>query len=74
MALKSKPKKSIWMFGLEKDEPTAQQRSDHGKRLSERLGMEIVMPPIPETSELDLRKPRIKPPTALEEICFSDNY
>jgi alkyldihydroxyacetonephosphate synthase len=74
MTIKSKPKKSIWMFGLEEDEPTAKQRSDYGKQLSERLGMEIVMPPIPKTDELDLRKPRIKPPTALEEICFSDNY
>jgi alkyldihydroxyacetonephosphate synthase len=74
MAMKSKPRKSIWMFGLEKDEPTDRERSDHAKQLSKDLGMEITLPPIPKTGELELRNPRIKPPTALEEICLTDNY
>ncbi len=74
MTIKPKPRKSIWMFGLEKDEPSARERKEYSKQLSQRLGIEINLPPIPKTSELELRKPRIKPPGALEEICFTDNY
>ena len=73
-AFKTQPRRSIWMFGLEADEPTTKQRDDQTKRLSERYGQQVELPPIPRTEDLELRAPRIKPPDAIADFCFMDNY
>ena len=59
---------------MESDEPTDEQRCEHAKRLSDRLGVTIEPPPIPRVEDLELRAPRIRPPDSIAEFCFSDNY
>jgi alkyldihydroxyacetonephosphate synthase len=73
-AFKTLPRRSIWMFGLETDEPSKEQRAEQAKRLSERYGQLVELPPIPRPADLELRAPRIKPPDAIAEFCFMDNY
>ena len=48
VVMKKKPRRSIWMFGLQSEEPTDAQRREHAKELSERYGMTIELPPIPK--------------------------
>jgi alkyldihydroxyacetonephosphate synthase len=69
-----KPRRSVWMHGLESDEPAVEERREQAKQLSARLGIEVELPPIPRIENLRLRAPRIKPPDAIAEFCFSDNY
>ncbi len=73
-AFKTHPRRSIWMSGLEVDEPGEQQRVEEAQRLSERWGVEVELPPIPRPEDLELRAPRIKPPDSNAEFCFMDNY
>ena len=70
----AKPRRSVWMHGLESEEPAPAQRSEQAKRLSERIGVEVEPPPVPRIDDLKLRPPRIKPPDAIAEFCFTDNY
>ena len=69
-----RPKRSFWMYGLQSEEPTDEQRRQHARELSERLGADIVAPRIPKAEELELRAPRIRPPDSLAGLCFTDNY
>ena len=74
MSIKVKPRRSLWMFGLQSDEPTQEQRREHARVLSERLGRAVEPPPIVRSEDLDLRPPRIMPPDSMAEFCFVDNY
>ena len=74
MTITKKPRRSIWMFGLESEEPTEEQRREHAKQLSERFGVTVELPPIPRVEDLHLRTPRIKPPDSIAEFCFMDSY
>ncbi|MBI2872626.1 MAG: FAD-binding oxidoreductase [Chloroflexi bacterium] len=71
---KKQPRRSLWMFGLESEEPTDEERRQHAQEVSQRLGVTIAPPPIPRAEDLHLRPPRIKPPDPIAEFCFSDNY
>ena len=73
-AFKEKPRRSLWLFGLESEQPTFQQRRDRAAELSVELGTEITAPQIPDAEELDLPNPRITPPESLASFCFQDNY
>ena len=70
----TRPRRSIWMYGLEADEPTESQRQEQAAEFSKRIGADVELPPIPVAEELDLRKPRITPPSSIEAFCFTDNY
>ena len=74
MAFVAKPKRSIWMNGLQSEEPGEAERQEQARRMSERLGEEIVPPPIRRPEDLELRPPQIMPPDSLAEFCFTDNY
>ena len=39
MAASQPPRRSIWTWGLQSDEPTDAQRAEYAKRLSEELGV-----------------------------------
>lgn len=67
------PRRSLWMFGLESDEPTYEERAKKAAELSTRLGVELTAPHIPDPADLDLRAPRIDPPDALASICRQDS-
>jgi alkyldihydroxyacetonephosphate synthase len=70
----AKPRRSIWMNGLESDEPTPAQRAEQQQRLSERLGTPVELPPLPSPDAIQLRLPRITPPEKLADFCFTDTY
>jgi alkyldihydroxyacetonephosphate synthase len=74
MVFVAKARRSIWMYGLESEEPTAAQRDEQARRLSQQLGLDVELPPIPNGDTLQLRAPRIKPPDRLAEFCFEDPY
>ena len=74
MPYKEKPKRSIWTWGFQKDEPSNQQRKHHAAALSNRMGLEIEAPPIPLAADLELRGARIDVPSKLQPFCFTDNY
>lgn len=74
MAIEEKPKRSIWTWGYQKDEPSNEQRHEYAKLLSESLGVVLEPPPIPKAEDLELRPPAIKPPKSMAEFCLADNY
>ena len=74
MTTVTKPRRSLWMFGLESEQPTDEQRAARAAELSQRLGVTLTAPRIPQASELTLRQPRITPPSALANFCFQDNW
>ena len=74
MAISRKPRRSIWMYGLESEEPSDEKRRSYAKELADRLGVSIEAPPIPRADGLQLRPPRIRPPDYIDEFCFTDNY
>ena len=67
-------RRSFWAWGLEQDEPNEQQVREAAVRLSQRYGVAVepVMPPRAE--DLQLRAPRISPPSSLAAICASDDH
>lgn len=73
-AFRAKPRRSIWTYGLEAEEPTAAQRDEQAARLAQRLGVPVELPPVPAGDELELRPPRIQPPERLADFCFTDPY
>ena len=74
MAVASKPRRSLWMFGLESEEPTEAQRREHARLLSERVGVAIEPPAVRRPEDFQLRRPRIEPPASIAGFCFNDNY
>ncbi len=74
MVVTSKPPRSLWMFGLESEEPTEEQRNGFAEKLSRRIGRSVEVPAKPDVDSLGLQPPRIKPPDSLADICFTDDY
>ena len=70
----AKSQRSFWTWGLRADEPSDAERARHAAMLSERFGVEIVAPPIPDADELDLRPPRVSAPDSIAPFCRVDNY
>ena len=67
-------RKSFWAWGMEDTEPTDAQRREAADSLSRRYGVPLDAPPVPSVADLDLRKPRITPPSSLESICSTDTH
>ena len=63
------PRRSFWAWGMESDEPTTAQRRQMAESLSKSYGVSLEVPAVPTSQDLDLRKPRITPPSALASIC-----
>ncbi len=69
-----KPRRSVWMYGYESEEPTEEQRRAHAREMSARLGVDVQPPPKPRLEDLRLRPPRVTPPDAIAGFCFQDTY
>ncbi len=67
-------RRSIWAWGMESDEPSEAERSEQARKLSERFGVSIELPPVPRLEDLTLRPSRISAPERLAEFCRSDDY
>ena len=69
-----RPRRSLWMFGMESEEPSYAERAAVAARLSKEIGAELVAPHIPAAEDLELRAPRISPPEAIAGFCRQDNW
>jgi len=69
MGEREQSRRSLWMFGLESEEPSYEQRTAAAARLSQQLGVELKAPRIPPADALQLRRPRISPPDRLAAFC-----
>ena len=67
-------RRSLWMFGLESEEPSYEHRVEMAAILSRGLGVPLVAPRIPTAEDLELRPPRISPPERLRGFCRQDNW
>lgn len=65
---------SFWAWGLESEEPTEADRAAMAAKLSETYGAAVTPRPIPDLADAELRPPRITPPDALAQFCFTDTY
>jgi alkyldihydroxyacetonephosphate synthase len=69
-----RPRRSLWMWGLEADEPSDARRAEVAAALSARFGTEIRAPVIPSVDQLELRAPRVGIPDALAGFCAQDTW
>lgn len=67
-------RRSLWMSGLESDEPSYEDRAKVAAQLSQRFGAELSAPRIPKAEDLTLRRPRLSPPSTLADFCRQDNW
>ena len=67
-------KRSFWAWGNEADEPTAEQMKTAAGELAARYNVSLEPVTPPKTAGLSLRKPRITPPSALADICLSEDH
>ena len=74
MSERKRPRRSLWMFGLESEEPSYEQRAAAAARLSNQLGVELTAPRIPSADALELRAPRISPPDQLAAFCLTSTW
>src|SRR5579883_2167401 len=74
MVFVAKPRRSIWIQGFQADEPTTEQRQKQAQALSQRIGVEVPVLPLPDVDRVPMRAPRITIPDALAEFTFTDNY
>ena len=58
-------RRSLWMFGLESEEPSYEQRVEMAAALSRDLGVELVAPRIPKAEHLELRRAPDQPTGAV---------
>jgi len=70
----TKERRSYWGWGLEADEPSDAQRSELASRLSERYGVAVEPPRVPTLDAVELRAPRVTPPSAIAAMCDSDRH
>ena len=68
------PRRSVWMYGFESEEPTEDRRREHAREISARLGVDIQPPPMPRLDDIQLRPPRLTPPGTIAGFCFQDAY
>lgn len=66
-------RRSFWTWGWQSDEPTQAEREQAAKEISRTYGAEVKAPPIPDISDLQLRKPRLSIPDNLKKIVTSDH-
>ena len=67
-------KRSFWAWGMEKDEPTLQQRREKAATLSTQYGIAVEATPVPKSADLNLRKPRISAPPSMSAYCSTDTH
>ena len=71
---KPTPRRSIWAWGNESDEPTDAERRAEADRLAALSGRPVEAKPQPTLETIALRPPRVQAPTALADFCHTDDY
>jgi alkyldihydroxyacetonephosphate synthase len=67
-------RRSFWAWGLESQEPTPEQRQAMAGSLSRKYGVTVAVPPTPTAADLNLRQPRMMPPSALAAFCSTNTH
>ena len=67
-------RRSFWAWGLESDEPTAEQVRETAAQLSKQYGVPVEATPAPRLADLNLRKPRITPPASVASFCSTGTH
>ena len=67
-------RRSFWAWGLESDEPSLADRQKEAARLSREHRVHLKARPAPVADDLNLRKPRIKPPGTIARFCSTDAH
>ena len=67
-------RRSIWAWGMESDEPTAEERRSRVADVSKRFGVTFDPPKPPVAAEVELRAPRIQAPDAVASFCSTETY
>jgi alkyldihydroxyacetonephosphate synthase len=64
--------RKFWGWGIEGGGPNVSQQEGLRKSIATRLeAPDLALRPEPRIQDIELRAPRLKPPSALEEICSS---
>ena len=72
MAVWNQPR-SFWTWGNVSDEPSEADRQKMARQVGERLGREVIPPPIPDLDDVELQASRVVVPGALAEFVTSDH-
>ena len=67
-------RRSFWAWGMESEEPSPVEQHQAAELLSKKYGVSLEAVPAPQASDLNLRKPRITPPSSLAGICVTDEH
>ncbi len=67
-------RKSFWAWGMESDEPSAEQMQQAAANLSQRYGVHLDAATPPTLDDLDLRQPRIAPPASVAAFCSTGTH
>lgn len=69
-----KGRRSFWAWGTEAMEPDERQMTEAGAALAARFGLAPSTRRPPRLEEVRLRRPRLRAPTAMAEICATDAF
>ena len=68
-------RRKFWGWGYEDEGPTREQQERIAELVAARLGITVpVLAPPPRLEEIELRPPRLTPPTALAPLCSTALY
>ncbi len=65
-------RRSFWTWGYASDEPSEEQRKGVAKAISQRTGVEVEPPPIPDLAEVEIRPARLEVPARLADWVSSE--
>jgi alkyldihydroxyacetonephosphate synthase len=70
-----KRRRKFWGWGWEDEGPSKEQQDGIAGLLATRFGVtDISIAEAPRLSEIELRRPRVRPPDSLQGICSADPY
>ena len=67
-------RRSLWGWCLESEEPTASDRARRAAQLGEQFRVDVKPTPLPDLNRIELRAPRLRPPSALAAFCSTDTW
>jgi alkyldihydroxyacetonephosphate synthase len=67
-------RRKFWGWGNEGDGPSEEQARGIARTLAERFGVAVELAPEPRLEDVALPAPRVTPPRALGERCFTDPH
>jgi alkyldihydroxyacetonephosphate synthase len=66
-------RRSFWTWGYESDEPSSADREAAARKMAERLGHAVKVPPIPSIADIELSSSRVRVPDPLSDFVSTDH-